>query len=797
MEPAYGLITTEAVPIPLKGVKVEGDILGRGGRVRVSQRFANEEKQPVEAVYKFPLPEGAAICAFTARIDGRKITGEIERREKAFEIYDKALEQGHGAYLLDEERPNIFTLSVGNLKPGAEALIEIEYVTLLDMEGRRSRFFLPTTISPRYVPCDMPDSEGIPVGDQVHPEYADEVPYGLSVSLRVHGRAPVESVESPTHSVKVDMSGEPVVVTTSADSVRMDRDFILYVGYKDLATASRAFRFRSGDETFIQLDLVLDKPAESGKAGTTRKAASAGRDIVFVLDCSGSMSGDSIAQARKAVEVCLKSLDKGTRFNIYRFGSSFEYLFDRPVEYNKKNLSIALKRIKETHADLGGTEIAAPLEHLYGATDPRTERKQSIVVITDGEVANEDQVFGLIQANRSGTRAFAIGIGAGCNEFFIRGIARAGGGASEFIYPGERIEPKALRLFAKLSEEGVDDIKISWGARRAEAYPEEPIVFFGTPQTVFARLGTSKRDAARLKVKGRQGGAAVEWDVEITDIDSSDVSIPTLWAREAIRSLEGADCGPAARGSRQTARKARLIQDRVVDISRTYGVVSRFTSYVGVEKRKKKDRARGELALRKVPALVTVGWHGYGSLGVLGVPGRIHRMISLYTDYSMSAPADAGAALGARPMLGYIEPDAHGFPAGSGRASKRTAASARGEKKTDLLMDILSHQEAGGGLRLDAKLARAMGLKITDIKKIAGRMDVEGKVDRLLLVSTALLLATLSEHFADRMNIWSNTLQKTSVWFDEARKKNNPNIAGAPVWKWAITYVRKNVKIEI
>ena len=343
----------------------------------------------------------------------------------------------------------------------------------------------------------------------------------------------------------------------------------------------------------------------------------------------------------------------------------------------------------------------------------------------------------------------------------------------------------------------MDDIKISWGARQADAYPEEPIVFFGTPQTVFARLGTSKRDAARLKVKGRHNGAAVEWDVDITDIKSSDISIPTLWAREAIRSLEGADCGPAARGSRQTARKARLIQDRVVDISRTYGVVSRFTSYVGVEKRKKKDRARGELALRKVPALVTVGWHGYGSLGLPGGTGGMHRVNALYPDYSMNAPADAEAISGAQPRMAYMELGAHDTSARSGRARKRTAASAREEKKTDLLMDILSHQEAGGGLTLDAKLARAMGLKITDIKKIAGRMDVEGEVDGLLLVSTALLLATLSEHFADSMNVWSNTLQKTSVWFDEARKKNNPSIAGAPVWKWAITYVRKNVKIKI
>jgi Ca-activated chloride channel family protein len=790
MEPVYGLITTEAVPVPLKGVKVEGDILGRGARVRVSQRFANEEKQPVEAVYKFPLPEGAAICAFTARIDGREITGEIEKREKAFEIYDKALEEGHGAYLLDEERPNIFTLSVGNLKPATEALIEIEYVTTLDTEGARSRFFLPTTISPRYVPADMPDSEGIPVDDHVNPEYTDEVPFGLSVSLRVHDRAPIESIESPTHSIKVNMSEEPVVVTTSADSVRMDRDFILYVGYKDLVTASRAYRVKAGDETFVQLDLVLDKPAGDRKTGAR------GRDIVFMLDCSGSMTGDSMAQARKALEICLKSLDKGTRFNIYRFGSTFEYLFDRPVEYSKKNLNAALKCLKHTDADLGGTEIAAPLEHLYGATDPRTERKQSIVVITDGEVANEDEVFGLIQANRSGTRAFAIGIGAGCNEFLIKGIARAGGGASEFIYPGERIEPKALGLFAKLIEDGAEDIKISWGARQVEAYPEEPVVFFGTPQTVFARLGASKRDVAGLKVKGKHNGTAVEWNVDITDIDSSAISIPTLWAREAIRSLEGADCGPARRGSRQTARKARLVQDRIVDISRAYGVVSRFTSYVGVEKRKKKDRARGELALRKVPALVSVGWHGYGSLGVPGLDTLV--ALSGYVSRVSAGQMrqDMLMAPGEGELAAPVQIDRPKLIRELKRQRKQAIARAGEEKTTDILMDILSRQEAEGGLRLNAKLARALGIKITDIRKIAGEMDVEGQVDRFLLVSTALLLATLSEHYTAEMGVWNKTLHKTLVWFDEVKKRNRPSVGNVHIWKWAIKYVRKNVKIK-
>jgi len=317
MTDQYGLLTQEAGLIPLKGVRVEGDILGRGARVRVLQRFKNEEKKAVEAIYRFPLPEGAAVCGFKARVGKRTVEGKVEEREKAFEIYDKALAGGHGAYLLDQERPNIFTLSVGNLKPRQEAVVEIEYVTLLDMVDNAVRFHLPTTISPRYVPHGMPDVAGIPEEDRIHPEYAPDVPYGLTMSLKVHAGDVIEAVESPSHPIKVEMGKRPLAVSFAADSVRMDRDFVLSVAYK-AGTPSRAYRYTAKGESFIHLDLVLD--GEAARAGV-KKAKPEKREVIFVLDCSGSMVGDSIRQAKKALEICLRALEPGTVFNVYRFGS--------------------------------------------------------------------------------------------------------------------------------------------------------------------------------------------------------------------------------------------------------------------------------------------------------------------------------------------------------------------------------------------------------------------------------------------------------------------------------------------
>ncbi|UCF37441.1 MAG: hypothetical protein JSU96_00795 [Acidobacteriota bacterium] len=229
-----GLIDCKtAALVPLTGVEVDAEIAGRSSRVKISQKFCNREKVPVEAVYKFPLTEAASICGFRARVGEKVIEGNIEEREKAFEKYDEALEAGHGGYLLDEERPNIFTLSVGNLNPGAEAVLEIEYVTLLETHGREVRFSLPTTISPRYLPADAPDEDGIPAAAKVNPEFELDVPYGLRVQLRVHGRDGIESVESPSHSIKQSFGEDTLEIGLTAEEGKLDRDFVVNVHYRE------------------------------------------------------------------------------------------------------------------------------------------------------------------------------------------------------------------------------------------------------------------------------------------------------------------------------------------------------------------------------------------------------------------------------------------------------------------------------------------------------------------------------------------------------------------------------------
>ena len=467
-------------------------------------------------------------------LDGRVIKGQVEEREKAFKIYDEALGRGDGGYLLEQERPNIFTLMVGNLNPGMEVLVEIEYVTLLDWEGDKVRFFLPTTISPRYIPDRMPEREGIPEAARIHPEYAREVPYGLSLDLNIHDAPSIQAVESPSHLLKIEIGGDPIKVSFYSETVRMDRDFILYCRRKE-GTRSRAYAFQSGDERFMQLDLLLDNPRPAGEASAEVDRGGLDQEVVFLLDCSGSMSGDSIKEAKSALEISLRALPEGAHFNIYRFGSNYQSLYKESKELTEAGLREALAYLKNTEADLGGTELLAPLQAILET--PPTKAGRSILLITDGEIGNEEEVIGLMNHHRASTRLFTLGIGAGPNEYLVKALSRTGSGAYEFIFPGERIEPKVLRVFEKLLRKGISDPVIQWGAGVIQA-PEFPILFPGYPATFFARLENGTFPD-KVRLEGKMDGKPAAWEVEVILCDEPALPIPVLWARERIRDLEG------------------------------------------------------------------------------------------------------------------------------------------------------------------------------------------------------------------------------------------------------------------
>ena len=759
----YGMLTRESVAIPLRGVEVTGTLIGRAARVKVKQHFRNSESKPVEAIYRFPLPENGAVCGFRAIVGGRSWEAQVEDRKKAFDQYDEALARGDGAYLLDEERPNIFTLSLGNLNPNASAIVEIDYLVMLDAHGQEVRFFLPTTISPRYVPDGLEeDEQGIPVEDQVNPVYAESVPYGLSISLDIHGNSGISSIDSPSHSIRTSFSDALVRVEFSAETVAMDRDFLLDISYKD-EFRNRSFVYRDGEKTYIQLDF---SPALQAAVGNHDQDA----EIIFVLDCSGSMGGSSIAEARQALAILLKALGGSTRFNIYRFGSRFEKLFPISKPYTDDSLNTAIRYLSGVTADLGGTELLAPLRDIYSAATEGGKNRR-VVVITDGQIGNEQEVSRLVQDNAGTTALFVIGIGHGPNEYLIKQLARSSGGAAECIAPGDRIEPRVLRLFNKVVRGRISDFTVTWGCEVDQA-SFNPVVYDKDAMSLFARIDDGPGVLDRLTISGEYMGSRQEWTVDAQPVTGTHVPVPMLWARERIRDLEEGTAGTS--GSKQLHRKDARIKDTIVALSKEYGILSRETSFIAVEKRPESQRTTGDMVIRKVPVMLTKDWHG---VSYLRRPGFAVQADVLYD----SAP---GVCTVVHPYQ-----RASRLPSVAPSVTPKRAVH---EDQHDRLMSILASQRAEGGFALGEDLAYIMGLSYEGLRDCAERIVGQGRFDKWVLLSTIIVLRFLEEEFSGMHAIWYDVTRKSRDSYSAQESRVKPSLDGKDLPNWAIDYVRKN-----
>ena len=783
-----GLFRKNGAPIPLQGVEVHGDVAGRGAKVRIRQQFHNAEKKPIEAVYKFPLPESAALCGFRAFVDDRKIEGRIEEREKAFDIYDNALAEGHGAQLLDEERPNLFTLSVGNIKPGSTVVIEIDYVALLDTDGPGVRFYLPTTISPRYTPAHQKDQDGIPVADIVNPPVALSVPYGLKLTVDVHGVGGISSIGSPSHAVNTEFCDGKAVVSFASETAAMDRDFILNISYKE-GFSTRGLVCEALGASYVQIDLMPE--GESGGDGGNGPAAQ--REMVFVLDCSGSMWGPSIAEAKKALEILIKALDPGTLFNIYRFGSNYERLFGRSQAYDEKTMKEALDYLQAIDADLGGTEMLAPLQEIYRARLPENHFRD-IVLITDGQFSDENSIMDLVRRHADRTALHAVGIGSGPNEFLIKGLARVSGGASAMIAPNERIEPKILRLFKKVIDGPVRNIRVAWDGKVDQA-PGDVVAFFGQTTSIFARLKAGSGANARVRITGDTRSGARSWAVPLEPVPR-ELPIPLLWARETIREIE--EGRNVAAGSRQQERRKEKSRQEIIALSRQYGIVSSETSYVGIEKRADADRSTEEMELRKVPVMLTAGWGGVSSSGVDQGAAVFCRVMNPSAvlfgekDHNLTLSLlqdDTGGS-------GGTSESSHAYDTLKGpfysiqSFMKKAHPARRAAQEEDLLLALLSCQQAGGGFAVAGSLLKKVGL--AELRGLAKEITIKNKGDKVMLLVTLAVLLVLEMRFEARKGEWESVVMKSRTWLKAEMERAQPTIENQPLEHWLRDYLAKD-----
>eukprot|EP00741_Cyanophora_paradoxa_P002739 tig00000624_g2659.t1 len=589
----------DASRVPLKAVAVTGRIDGFFCEVTVEQTYANEGTAPIEAVYRFPLPEGAAVSGFEAEVAGRRVVGAVREKEAAAEEYGRAIARGGGGYLLEEDAADVFTASVGNLPPGGRCALRITYAAELPCGADGVvRFSLPTTVAPRYTPAS-PRAGGGDAAPDVQPlAVAADVPYRMSAALEVEMPSDVAAVASPSHpaAFQAEISGRTARVRLTRDQP-LDGAFVIEIAQRE-PHAARAWAERGPDGTVALAVALCPEWGEDEEARA---------EYLFLVDRSGSMEGSKIEQSKNALQLMLRSLPVGSRFNVLGFGDLFVRLFDESRGYDDASIAAAAAHVADIGADLGGTELLPVLEAIFaGPPDPLFPRQ--IFLLTDGEVSNTEQVIRLVRRHAAEARVFSVGIGSGASEHLVRGVARAGGGQAEFIGDGERVERAVLRQLRRAAQPSLAAPALDWGSPSAQQAPHalRPC-FLGDRLVVYAVLPPGPAPPPAVSLRAQRRAGPVELSVPVPAAREAG-SVWRLAGRAAVRDLqEGASALHGRDGALLAGRTEAEVSARVLEVALRHGVTSSRTAFVAVEERPGAAPASEPMRLSVVPTLLPRG----------------------------------------------------------------------------------------------------------------------------------------------------------------------------------------------
>ncbi len=684
-----------AAECPLKHTDVNAEISGFLARVTVMQEFLNNLPGKIEAVYVFPLPQRAAVDDMTMIIGDRTVKGKIKRREEAHAIYEQAKARGHLASLLDQERPNIFVQSVANIPAGAAVKVVISYVETLKYEEGAYEFSFPMVVGPRYIPGSpvgrsgggwAPDTDQVPDASRITPPVARPgTRAGHDISLRVSLDAgvPVDRIASKTHEVDVQRRGRSgAEIRLRQKAVLPNKDFVLHYDVAGARMEDAVLAHHGTRGGFFTL--ILQPPERVTAEDVTPK------ELVFVLDTSGSMSGFPIEKAKEVIALALNGLYPRDTFNVITFAGDTHLFFPEPVPATTENINKAQEFLKSRRGG-GGTEM---LKAIRAALEPSDSQEHVRIVcfLTDGFVGNDMAIIGEIQKHPN-ARVFSFGIGSSVNRFLLDKMAEAGRGEVEYVGLNDDSSAAARRFHERVRNPLLTDITIDWqGLPVTEVYPRRiPDLFSAKPVVISGRYTQPARGSIRLR--GKMSGRETVRTVPIVfpaDAPEHDV-LAALWARHKVDDLMSGDWSGIQRGNVRPE-----IREAITQLGLAYRLMTQFTSFVAVEE-----------------TIVTEG----------GVPRRIEVPVEMPEGVSYEglfggeAREPAVGKLAARPMAQYaaLPPQSVAAPGAGGRHA-RDAATAEPERR----------EPARAGAKLHPDLAAlAAGRAVAGLRTIDGTVEVE------------------------------------------------------------------------
>ncbi len=593
-------------PAILQASSVHFEISGMIATVTLEQSFRNPGKGWVEGVYAFPLPETAAVRFMEMVIGERRIVGRVREKAAAQEIYRKARQSGRKASLVEQQRPNLFTNRVANIGPGETVTVKLEYVQTVNVRGSEFSLRFPMTITPRYMPgqpLSVSQEETLAVDglhgwaaptDQVPDAHrispwlnpapgSDHAPLNpVEISARLDMGLPLAEVRSPYHDIALERRAGVYDIRLVGGTSEMDRDFVLTWQPVTGSVPAAALFTEQVDGEYFGLLMVI--PPAGDRAGPVPA-----REIVIVIDTSGSMGGVSIEQARASVSRALQRLRPADRFNIIEFNSGYHSLYRSPVPATAHHVQQAQEFVRHLRAS-GGTEM---LPALRAALDPQRDPDvlveqpalRQVIFITDGAVGNETALFSEIASRLGNSRLFTVGIGSAPNSWFMRKAGEFGRGSHTHIGNIDEVEEKMDALFQQLAHPAAIDLAVAWPAP-AEAWPERlPDLYLGQPLLVAAGFG-AVAPTGEVVVRGRTDGKA--WTRRLQISGSGDPEhrpqhsgVATLWARKKITAL----LDQLVAGRAETE-----VREAVLPVALGHQLLSPYTSFVAVEEQVSRPR---------------------------------------------------------------------------------------------------------------------------------------------------------------------------------------------------------------
>lgn len=731
-EAGFGALRTARGVLPLRAMEVTAALDGLFAETTVKQTFVNALDEPLEASYIFPLPDRAAVTRFRLEVAGRVVEGVLKERAQARQEYEEAIQTGHRAAITEEERPGVFTLRVGNILPGEEAKIMLSLVGPLPYSDGEATYRFPLVVAPRYIP-GMPlpgpqvgagveaDTDATPDASRITPPvllpgFPNPVQLALSVEVQPSS-LPLRAFRSSLHAVvSEDKDGTCRIHINPGE--RLNRDFILRFQVADQQVATSLRLQPDGDGGTFALTLI--PPASAQPAPKPR-------DVVFILDRSGSMSGWKMVAARRAVGRMVDTLGDRDRFTVYAFDDAIE----SPPEFSGHGLALATNRNRFRALEFlakiearGGTEMAQPLDLAVANLKHDLGRDSILVLVTDGQVGNEDQILKSLGKRVANLRIFTLGIDMAVNEGFLKRLAILGGGCCDLVESEDRLDEVMDKIHRRIAAPVLTGLHLEAGSFKIDqdtlVPARMPDLFAGVSLVVMGRYHGKKPKDMTLQAHDAAGRP---WTVTASPTASDHGPLGAVWARGHLRDLE----------DRYAVNPSEDLSHSIVAVSLKHGVLCRFTAFIAVD-RTEIVNAGGQTRQILQPVEMPAGWEMHKDAAYASQVVALHYMAPSPASGCVESSLSEDAEEAESPPAGIRSREVFGRPAPLRSLLGQSGQTQPNEKKTaqpDLTAYRQRAKELLDGLRLytsaDVLLRRqALDLLISKLTALVEDMKSVG-----------------------------------------------------------------------